>query len=108
MVVLDELNPVLDLGLLPVDEVVSTLKQKPEEMEVIITGRGAPKEIIDLADLHSEMRSVRRAADPQNGQPPSAASRSTPATARASPPALWAGLCRPLGAALARISPTAS
>ena len=69
VVVLDELNPVLDLGLLPVDEVVSTLKQKPEEMEVIITGRGAPKEIIDLADLHSEMRSVRRAADPQNGQP---------------------------------------
>ncbi len=70
VVVLDELNPVLDLGLLPVDEVVSTLKQKPEEMEVIITGRGAPKEIIDLADLHSEMRSVRRVADPQNGQPP--------------------------------------
>jgi cob(I)alamin adenosyltransferase len=69
VVVLDELNPVLDLGLLPVDEVVSTLKQKPEEMEVIITGRGAPKEIIDLADLHSEMRSVRRAADPQDGQP---------------------------------------
>jgi cob(I)yrinic acid a,c-diamide adenosyltransferase (EC 2.5.1.17) len=70
VVVLDELNPVLDLGLLPVEEVVSTLKQKPEAMEVIITGRGAPKEIIDLADLHSEMRSVRRATDPQNGQPP--------------------------------------
>ncbi len=70
VVVLDELNPVLDLGLLPVDEVVSTLKQKPEEMEVIITGRGAPKEIIELADLHSEMRSVRRGTDPQNGQPP--------------------------------------
>ncbi len=70
VVVLDELNPVLDLGLLPVEEVVSTLKQKPEEMEVIITGRGAPKEIIDLADLHSEMRSLRRGADPQNGQPP--------------------------------------
>ncbi|MFS8858345.1 cob(I)yrinic acid a,c-diamide adenosyltransferase [Synechococcus sp. H55.7] len=69
VVVLDELNPVLDLGLLPVDEVVNTLKQKPEEMEVIITGRGAPKEIIDLADLHSEMRSLRRGADPQNGQP---------------------------------------
>lgn len=70
VVVLDELNPVLDLGLLPVEEVVSTLKQKPEAMEVIITGRGAPKEIIDLADLHSEMRSVRRATDPQNGQSP--------------------------------------
>jgi cob(I)alamin adenosyltransferase len=70
VVVLDELNPVLDLGLLPVEEVVSTLKQKPEAMEVIITGRGAPKEIIDLADLHSEMRSVRRTTDPRNGELP--------------------------------------
>ncbi|HIK21149.1 MAG TPA: cob(I)yrinic acid a,c-diamide adenosyltransferase [Synechococcus sp. M44_DOE_062] len=70
VVVLDELNPVLDLGLLPVEEVVSTLKQKPEAMEVIITGRGAPKAIIDLADLHSEMRSLRRTADPGNGELP--------------------------------------
>ncbi|MEN9226827.1 MAG: cob(I)yrinic acid a,c-diamide adenosyltransferase [Thermostichus sp. HHBFW_bins_43] len=70
VVVLDELNPVLDLGLLPVEEVVSTLRQKPEPMEVIITGRGAPKEIIDLADLHSEMRSMRQAegGNRQNGQ----------------------------------------
>ncbi|KAM3096714.1 cob(I)yrinic acid a,c-diamide adenosyltransferase [Phormidesmis sp. 146-12] len=56
VVVMDELNPVLDLGLLPVDEVVSTLKRKPEHMEVIATGRGAPQGLIDIADLHSEMR----------------------------------------------------
>jgi len=61
VVVLDELNPVLDLGLLPVDEVVTALRQKPDSMEVIITGRGTPQPILDLADLHSEMRPMRPA-----------------------------------------------
>lgn len=56
VVVLDELNPLLDLGLLPVDEVVRTLKRKPEHLEIIATGRGAPQALLDIADLHSEMR----------------------------------------------------
>jgi cob(I)alamin adenosyltransferase len=56
VVVLDELNPVLDLGLLPVDEVVGTLKRKPEHLEVISTGRGTPPPLITIADLHSEMK----------------------------------------------------
>jgi cob(I)alamin adenosyltransferase len=56
VVVLDELNPVLDLGLLPVDEVVQVLQSKPEELEIIATGRGAPQQLLDIADLHSEMR----------------------------------------------------
>lgn len=56
VVVLDEINPVLDLGLLPVDEVVRTLKRKPDYMEVIATGRGAPQPLLDIADLHSEMK----------------------------------------------------
>jgi cob(I)alamin adenosyltransferase len=56
VVVLDELNPVLDLGLLDADEVARTLACKPPGMEVICTGRGAPKELVQLADLHSEMR----------------------------------------------------
>jgi cob(I)alamin adenosyltransferase len=56
VVVMDELNPVLDLGLLDLDEVISTLKRKPGHMEVIVTGRGAPQKLIDIADLHSEMR----------------------------------------------------
>jgi cob(I)alamin adenosyltransferase len=56
VVVLDELNPVLDLGLLPVDEVVQTLKRKPEDLEIIATGRGAPQPLLDIADLHSEMK----------------------------------------------------
>ncbi|MEC4983568.1 MAG: cob(I)yrinic acid a,c-diamide adenosyltransferase [Oscillatoria sp. PMC 1068.18] len=56
VVVLDELNPVLDLGLLSVDEVINTLKNKPEELEVIVTGRATPTQLLDLADLHSEMK----------------------------------------------------
>jgi cob(I)alamin adenosyltransferase len=58
VIVLDEINPVLDLGLLPVDDVVKALKHKPDHMEVIATGRGAPKGLLDIADLHSEMRPV--------------------------------------------------
>lgn len=56
VVVLDELNPVLDLGLLEVSEVVNTLKRKPEHLEIIATGRGAPQPLLDIADLHSEMK----------------------------------------------------
>jgi cob(I)alamin adenosyltransferase len=56
VVVLDELNPVLDLGLLSLDEVVHTLQQKPEHLEIITTGRGTPQSLLDIADLHSEMK----------------------------------------------------
>jgi cob(I)alamin adenosyltransferase len=60
VVVLDELNPVLDLGLLDTDDVVRTLAAKPAGMEVIVTGRGAPRQLVTIADLHSEMRAHRR------------------------------------------------
>lgn len=60
VVVLDEINPVLDLGLLQTDEVCRILAAKPHGMEVICTGRGAPPELVQLADLHSEMRAHRR------------------------------------------------
>jgi len=56
VVVLDELNPVLDLGLLSIDDVARTLKNKPEDLEIIATGRGAPQPLLDIADLHSEMK----------------------------------------------------
>lgn len=56
VVVLDELNPLLDLGLLSVDEVVRTLKHKPEHVEIIATGRSAPAALLEIADLHSEMK----------------------------------------------------
>lgn len=56
VVVLDEINPVLDLGLLPLEEVVKTLKNKPQHLEIIATGRATPQALLDIADLHSEMR----------------------------------------------------
>ncbi|MBD2137730.1 cob(I)yrinic acid a,c-diamide adenosyltransferase [Anabaena sp. FACHB-1237] len=56
VVVLDEINPVLDLGLLSVAEVVKTLQNKPQELEIICTGRAAPQQLLDIADLHSEMK----------------------------------------------------
>ncbi len=59
VVVLDELNPVLDLGLLSIDEVVKTISSRPEGMEIIVTGRAAPIELIKVAELHSEMRAHR-------------------------------------------------
>ncbi len=55
-IVLDELNPVLDLGLLPVSEVVEMLRNKPEHLEIIITGRDTPPALLEIADLHSEMK----------------------------------------------------
>lgn len=67
VVVLDELNPVIDLGLLPIEEVTSALRQKPDDMELIITGRGAPPEILAIADLHSEMRPVQNSSSSNNG-----------------------------------------
>ena len=60
VVVLDELNPVLDLGLLSVEDVVRTLNERPDGMEIIVTGRAAPASLVQVADLHSEMRAHRR------------------------------------------------
>ena len=56
VVVLDELNPVLDLGMLDIEEVVNSLKTRPDDLEIIITGRAAPTALIRISQLHSEMR----------------------------------------------------
>ncbi len=56
VIVLDELSPTLDLGLLPVAEVVEMLAAKPAHLEVIVTGRDTPAALIEIADLHSEMK----------------------------------------------------
>ena len=68
VVVLDELNPVLDLGLLDIEDVVRSLQARPEGMEIIITGRGAPRPLVQMADLHSEMRAHRRPEPGADGE----------------------------------------
>ena len=57
VVVLDELNPVLDLGMLDIKEVVDSLQNRPDGQEIIITGRAAPPSLVRISQLHSEMRS---------------------------------------------------
>jgi len=56
VVVLDELNPVLDLGMLDIKEVVNSLQNRPDGLEIIITGRAAPPSLVRISQLHSEMR----------------------------------------------------
>ena len=56
VLVLDELNPVLDLGLLNIDDVVKTIGSRPNGLEIIATGRAAPSSLISISQLHSEMR----------------------------------------------------
>lgn len=59
LVLLDELNIVLRYDYLPLDEVLSVLKAKPRDLHVIVTGRNAKPELIDLADLVTEMTLVK-------------------------------------------------
>ena len=56
VVVLDELNPVLDLGMLDIEEVANALNSRPDGLEIIVTGRAAPSALIRISQLHSEMR----------------------------------------------------
>ncbi len=59
IIVLDEFTYPMHYGWVPTEEVVETLKQKPPKMHVIITGRYAPQEIIDCADLVTEMNVIK-------------------------------------------------
>jgi len=66
MVIADELNIVLRYDYLPVDEVLEALGAKPHMTHVIITGRNAPQELIDAADLVTEMAEVKHPFREQN------------------------------------------
>ncbi len=59
LVVLDELNIVLRDDTLPLDGVLATLRQKRPALHVVITGRSARPELIELADLVTEMKLVK-------------------------------------------------
>jgi cob(I)alamin adenosyltransferase len=59
MVILDELNIVLRYDYLPVAAVLELLDEKPEQTHVVITGRNAPPEILERADLVTEMTLVK-------------------------------------------------
>ena len=61
VLVLDELNIALSYGYLPVDEVVEALRGKPEALSIVVTGRGAPEALIEVADTVTEMRPIKHA-----------------------------------------------
>jgi cob(I)alamin adenosyltransferase len=59
MVILDELNIPLRYDNLDIADVVETLKNKPEDLHVVVTGRNAKDELIEIADLVTEMTMVK-------------------------------------------------
>ncbi len=61
MVVLDELTYPLIYGWLPLPDVLQTLRERPVDVHVVITGRRCPPEIIELADTVTEMTKVKHA-----------------------------------------------
>ena len=59
MIILDEINYAVGYGLISIEEVLETLDSKPEELHVVLTGRDAHPELIEKADLVTEMREVK-------------------------------------------------
>lgn len=59
IVVLDEINIALQFNLISIKETIDLLKNKPENVEVVLTGRLAPKEIIEISDLVSEIVEIK-------------------------------------------------
>ncbi len=59
LIILDEANIAIDLGFIDINDMLEVLKHKPEEMEIVLTGRNARQEIIDIAHLVSEIKPVK-------------------------------------------------
>ena len=59
MIILDELNIVLKYRYLDLDEVLAAFKSRREMLHIVVTGRHAPPELIELADLVSDIRPVK-------------------------------------------------
>ena len=63
MVILDEINVAMSLGHLEIGEVIAALRERDPAIHVVLTGRGAPEELIAFADLVSEIRPVKHPFD---------------------------------------------
>jgi len=59
MVVLDEILGAIKAGLVPLDEVVELVRSKPATLHLVLTGRGAPQALVEVADLVSEIQPVK-------------------------------------------------
>ena len=63
LVVLDELTYPIRWGWIPSAEVIAAITGRPEQVNIVITGRDAPAELIEIADTVTEMRKVKHAYD---------------------------------------------
>lgn len=59
VIVLDEITYPINYGWLDLEEVMETLRSRPPDLHVVLTGRDAPQALIDFADLVTEMREVK-------------------------------------------------
>ena len=59
IIILDELNIVLATNMLPTEEVTEFLAEHKNDVEIILTGRGAPLQIMNIADLVTDMKEVK-------------------------------------------------
>ncbi|MDD5043369.1 MAG: cob(I)yrinic acid a,c-diamide adenosyltransferase [Patescibacteria group bacterium] len=59
LIILDELGLAANLKMLPVADIIKLLDKKPEHLELVITGRDCPQEILDSADLITEMKLIK-------------------------------------------------
>jgi len=63
IVILDEVNVAVHMGLIPIEHLLDLIQQKPSHVELVLTGRYAKPQIIDRADLVTEMRNARHYYD---------------------------------------------
>ena len=63
LVIADEANVAVALGLIEPDDLVALIDLRPEQVELVLTGRGAPDAVLTRADLVTEMRCVRHYYD---------------------------------------------
>lgn len=59
IVILDEIASAINNGFISIEEVVDLIKSKPATTEIVLTGRNMPQQIIDVADLVSEIKEVK-------------------------------------------------
>jgi len=63
VLILDEVNLAASLGLIEVKDVLELIEKAPDDMVIVLTGRYAPKEFIDVADLVTEMKKIKHPFD---------------------------------------------
>jgi cob(I)alamin adenosyltransferase len=61
VVILDEINNMIDYGLLKINDVISLLENKPEELNIVLTGRNVHPGLIKIADTVTEMKEIKHA-----------------------------------------------